>query len=182
MKMKLTFLIALLIFVAGSATDLRSTEGHYNQHFVGRSFVVTFSRYHRSTPTQSQTMIQLVNSRRQSLIRRIGRDGRDIEHFLPAFAPGSWEAWSDRAAYLRSAHVTRTEQIVGLTAYVFRQDIGGQMLERWYAPETGPIPLKEILQIENGDALITEATSLEFREISAEELEPQASLVVNSPQ
>jgi hypothetical protein len=56
------------------------------------------------------------------------------------------------------------------------------MLERWYAPETGPIPLKEILQIENGDALITEATSLEFREISAEELEPQASLVVNSPQ
>jgi len=47
------------------------------------------------------------------------------------------------------------------------------MLESWYAPETGAVPLKQILEIENGDALVTEAISLEFREVSdKEELAP----------
>lgn len=172
MKMKLAFLVAALIFVAGSVTYLRSTETP-NQPSVGSSFVVMFSRYRRSTPTQKQTIIQLVNAQGRSLVRRIKHDGRDLEHVVHQYAPKAWAASLDRAAFQRSTYVTHTEQFLGLTAYVFRQDVGGQMLESWYAPETGAVPLKQILEIENGDALVTEAISLEFREVSdKEELAP----------
>ena len=180
MKTKLAFLVAALIFVAGSVTYLRSTETP-NQPSVGRSFVVTFSHYRRSTPTQRQTIIQLVNAQQgRSLVRRINRDGRDVEHVVHQYAPKAWAASLDRAAFQRSTYVTHTEQFLGLTVYVLRQDVGGQMLESWHAPETGAVPLKQILEIENGDALITEAISLEFREVSDQELAPQASLLWES--
>lgn len=172
MKTNHALLAAALVFAAGTTIYFQSAQGHSN-----KPFVVTFSRYRKSTPEKSHTMIQLVNSQGRSLIKRLSSDGREIEHFLPAFAPGHWQAWSDRAAYLRSAYVTRTEQIRGYTAYVFKQDVGGQMLERWYAPETGPVPLKEIVELENGDALVTEAINIEFREVSDKEIEPQTSLI-----
>lgn len=172
MKAKL-LLAAALVFVVGGVIYIQSAQGHSN-----KPFVVAFSRYRKSTPEISQKMIQLVNSRGKSLIKRISRDGREIEHFVPQFPPGGW---ADRAAYLRSAYVIRTDQILGYTVYVFRQDVGGQVKEEWYAPETGPVPLKQIIETVGGETLVTEATNIEFREISDEEVEPQLSLIVNYP-
>jgi hypothetical protein len=182
MKTKLALLASALVFVAGTTVYLQSVEGRlvYSQSVEKHSnkpFVVIFSRYRERTPEKSETIIQLVNSRGKSLIRRLSSDGREIEHFVPAFAPGDWQAWSDRAAYLRSAHVIRTEQILGLTAYVFRQDLGGQTGEWWYTAETGPIALKQIIETVGADTIVTEAINIEFREVSDKELEPQSSLV-----
>jgi hypothetical protein len=173
-KTKRALLAAALVFVVGGIIYLRSAQGHFN-----KPFVVTFSRYHKSTPSQSQTIIQLMNSRGKSLIKRIGRDGREVEHFVPQFPVGGW---ADRAAYLESAYVIRVDQILGYTVYVFRQDVGGQVKEEWFAPETGPIALKQIIETPGADTLVTEATNIEFREVSDDEVEPQRSLIVHYPE
>jgi len=169
MKTNRAILAAALVFVVGGIIYLQSAQRHFN-----KPFVVMFSHYRERTPEKSETMIQLVNSRGKSLIRRIGPDGRDVQHLVPAYPPGGW---ADRAAYLRSTHVIRTEQILGLTAYVFREDVGGQVLEEWFAPETGPVPLKTIIETVGADTIIIEAFNIEFREVSDHEVEPQPSLV-----
>lgn len=182
MKTKLALLASALVFVAGAAIYLPSVEGRlvYSQSvekYSNKPFVIIFSRYRERTPEKSETMIQLVNSRGKSLVRRIGRDGRDFEHFVPQFATGRWQDFTS-PDYLRSTkNHTRTEQILGLTAYVFRQDLGGQTGEWWYAPETGPVALKEIIETPGADTIVTEAINIEFREVSDEEVEPQTSLV-----
>lgn len=182
MKTKCAFLIAVLIFVAGSATYLRSAAGHDDQSFIDSPFVITYSRFRRSAPTERRTMVRLVNSRGRSLLKSIGRDGRDLRHTVQQYIRNDWKGWADREGYERSTHVIRKEQFLGITAYVLRQDVGnGEVLEFWHAPETGLVPLKEIVEYDNGDALVTEATSLEFREVSDEELAPQASLLWEFP-
>lgn len=174
-------LASALVFAAGTAIYVQSVEGRlvYSQSvekYSNKPFVVIFSRYRERTPEKSETMIQLVNSRGKSLIRRLSSDGREIEHFVPQFAPGDWKA-PDPAAYLRATYFTRTDQILGLTAYVFRQDLGGQTGEWWYAAETGPVALKQIIETVGADTIVTEAINIEFREVSDKELEPQSSLV-----
>jgi hypothetical protein len=181
MKTKLALLASALVVAAGATVYLQSVEGRlvYSQSvekYSNKPFVVIFSRYRERTPEKSETIIQLVNSRGKSLIRRIGRDGRDLEHFVPQFSPGDWKA-PDPAAYLRATYFTRTDQILGLTAYVFRQDLGGQMGEWWYAAETGPVALKQIIETPGADTIVTEAINIEFREVSDHEVEPQPSLV-----
>lgn len=183
MNIKFTFLVAILIFIAGLSTYFFSAQVNYNQRFINAPFVITYSRYRKSDPTKTAKIVQFVNSRGASLSKLTGQDGRDLQHMVNQYDDEDWKAWADREAYLKSTKVTRTEQIHGITAYIFRQDFGeGRILETWYAPETGPIPVKEILEKENGDAFITEAIGIEFREISDEELLPEANLLVNFTQ
>lgn len=183
--MKLAFLTAALILIGGTLIYLQSVKAVQSAEIhLNSPYVLTSSRYRKNTPAKSETTILMVNSRGESLLRRIGRDGSDVEHFVQRFSAAEWKGWSGgKERYERSAHVIRKEQIVGLTAYVYRQAIGsGQILERWYSPETGPIPLKEILESSDADALITEATSIEFREVSDEEMKPQDNLSRDYPQ
>jgi len=182
MNTKFTFLVAILIFIAGLSTYFFSAQVNYNQRFINAPFIITNSRYRKSDPTKKAAIVQLVNSRGASLSKLIGQDGRHLQHMVIQYDHDDWKGWSDQEAYLRSTKVTRTEQIHGITAYIYRQNFGeGQILETWYAPETGPIPLKEILEKENGDAVITEAINIEFREVSDAELVPDASLLVSFP-
>jgi hypothetical protein len=179
MKTKLALLAATLVFVAGTIIYSYSALRHDKKPLVVKPFVVTFSRYHKSNPAQSEMIIQLTNSRGKSLIKRIGRDGREVEHFVPQFPVGGW---ADRAAYLESPYVIRTDQILGYTVYVFRADVGGQVKEEWFAPETGPVSLKLIIETPGADTLLVEATNIEFREVSDDEVEPQRSLIVHYPE
>lgn len=58
----------------------------------------------------------------------------------------------------------RTEQILGITAYVFRihTDDGALIKEIWLSPETDPLPLKEISYRSDGSQNVIEATSIEY--------------------
>jgi hypothetical protein len=180
MRAKIAILGALLVFVAGLGVYVKSSEKPNPEAFVKSPFRITYHRYRQSDLSKRDTIIEVVNSRGAVLGRRF-RDGREIQNVTDQYDQAFWNAWAgDREGYLRSPHVIRTEQIVGLTAYVFRQDIGnGQTVETWRAPETGPIFLKQIVESAGGDTLVTEAVSLEFREVSDAELVPQPNLIAH---
>lgn len=183
MKTKYILPIAVLIFMVGGFTYFFSAQASSDQSFINKPFVITYLRYRKSNPTKKATIVKLVSSQGASLSKLIGQNGRDLEHLAIQYDQDDWKGWSDREAYLRSTKVVRTEQIHGITAYIYRQDIGdGGIIETWYAPETGPIPIKEILERENGDAIITEAINIEFREVSGVELVPDANLLERFPE
>lgn len=182
MKTKYALLAGALIFAVGSATYLRSTEGRGGKPFVASPFVITYTRYRQDAPEERRTTIRLVNSHGRSLAKGVRRDGTEERHVVQQYQSDEWASWADRRYYERSTKVVRKEQFLGVTAYVYRQDIGdGQTLEFWHAPETGPVPLKQIVESADGDVQITEAASLEFREVSDEELEPRPDLLWEPP-
>jgi len=63
----------------------------------------------------------------------------------------------------------REETICGLTAYVHRVEDSNGVVERWFAPETGSIALKTILGWE-GEQIIVEAISVQFRDVTEDEI------------
>ncbi|CAN5178005.1 hypothetical protein BH18ACI2_BH18ACI2_23910 [soil metagenome] len=71
----------------------------------------------------------------------------------------------------------RTEQILGITAYVFRinDDDGMLIKELWFAPETDPLPLKEILYRDDGSQHVVEATSVKYDNVG--EVRPMGYMV-----
>lgn len=82
------------------------------------------------------------------------------------------------AKQLRAApQFVRTEEILGITAYVHRllsDDNGELQAEKYYAPETGAIPLKTILYGDGGKArLVDEPMSIAFGEPDAALLKEQ---------
>lgn len=142
--------------------------------------MITYSRYRQSNPTKKFTIVKLVSSQGASLSKLIGQDGRDLDHMVVQYDQDDWKKWSNREGYLQSTKVVRTEQIHGITAYIYRQDVEENgIIETWYAPETGPILIKQILEKKNGDAIITEAVNIEFREVSGVELVPDANLLTS---
>jgi hypothetical protein len=180
MKTKYIFPVAILIFMVGGFTYFFSVQASYDQNSINKPFVITYSRYRQSNPNKKFTIVKLVSSQGTSLSKLIGQDGRDLEHMAIQYDQDDWKKWSNREDYLQSTKVVRTEQIHGITAYIYRQEIGENgVIETWYAPETGPIPIKEILEKKNGDAVITEAINIEFREVSGVELMPDANLLVD---
>lgn len=58
----------------------------------------------------------------------------------------------------------RTEQLLGLTAYVFQiyAEKGVLVKELWFSPETDPLTLKEISFRDDGSQSIVEATTVEY--------------------
>lgn len=183
MNTKYMFLVAILIFMVGGLTYFFSAQVNYNQRSINAPMVITYSRYRKSDPTKKATIIKFVNSQGASLTKLIGQDERDLQHFVSQYDQADWKVWSDREAYLQSTKVIRTEQIHGITAYIYRQELGEEgIIEMWHSPETGSIPIKEIIEKKNGDAIITEAIDIDFREVSDEELIPEANLLVSFPE
>lgn len=88
------------------------------------------------------------------------------------YSPEMWLVFSSAELLQSSSTFVRQDEICGLKAYVLRyNNLQPQVIESWHAPETGPIPLKTVIETGDGRRLISEATKIEFREVLNEELE-----------
>lgn len=70
---------------------------------------------------------------------------------------------------LNSPQVVRTEEVVGLKTYVLRDANRDNIVESYYAVQTGVTPLKQVIIKDGKTAFVLEALNVEFRELSADE-------------
>jgi hypothetical protein len=165
------------VLVGGLATFLISAKSSHN-HSI-EPFVLTHSRYWKSSPEKKTQIVRIVNSEGKSLEKLLAPNGDDFKHAVVQHDP---KDFSDRHTYVDSENFDRVEQLHGLTVYVFRQPIGeGEVIETWLSPKTGRIPLKQIIEKPNGDANITEVVSLEFKEVSDKDIAMRPELLVDLP-
>lgn len=91
-----------------------------------------------------------------------------------ASLPGKFDLHAPRPAkeLLSLPQFNRTEQLLGITGYVIRMEQEGQIVgEIYFAPETDPLPLKDVSFEPDGTQHILEATSVEFGK--AGEIKPE---------
>lgn len=177
MKVKYLFPVAFVIFVGGLVTFLVSATSR-PLGTTKAPFVITHVRYWKSAPEKKTVIVRLVNESGDSFEKMLARDGTDyrqtqVHYDLTPPNPAEFTA---------SEFFVRTENIFGLTAYVFRQPLDdGEVIETWRSLETGPVALKQIIEKPDGGAFVQETTSLEFRPISAKEVEPNPELLIEFP-
>jgi hypothetical protein len=175
-KIKYFFPVAILIFVFGLVTFLTSANNH---HGPIESFQLTHVRYWKSNPEKRTVIVRIVNSQGKSLEKMLASDGSD---FKQALVEHDLSDFSDNRADTKSEYFVRTEQLFGLTAYVYRYKVGdGVVVERWLSTKTGFIPLKQIIEEPNGEVNITETANLEFREVSDKEIEANPDILIELP-
>lgn len=177
MKSKIVTLLPALVFVIGLVTYVgASMEKTINP------FVATFSYYKvDGDPSTSQVWIEKVTStgkcqtiRYRSVdgeLKPLSEDSIFQKWAMPEYPPDMWRSFSS-AKFLRThPEFVRQEQICGLKVYVHRTQSDRDTVERWYAPETGPIPLKTVVDLGDEGIRVAEATRVEFREVTESELQ-----------
>lgn len=181
MKSKIAVLLSILVFLIGLSVYVTSTRSAADTLTI-KPFVVTYSYYKEggdaskarvitekvsATGKSKTTQYQLVNGEKQV----IAETGMDSELSVNHYAPETWLEFSSAELLQSSSAFVRQDEICGFRVYVLRHS-GSEprMVEFWYAPETGAVPLKTVTETGDGRRLITEATKVEFREVFDEEL------------
>jgi TonB family protein len=166
---KIVLSLALLLIVA---PGLRESAAQNNQSYPAFTL---HSRVTLYAPNGSSLSVSekvfYAGSSGYSRVVQTETDGKVKQSFNRPAPPPSGKQ-------LRSApQFVRTEEILGITAYVHRilnKNNGELQAEKYYAPETGAIPLKTILYGEGGKArLVDEPVSISFGEPDAALLKEQ---------
>lgn len=181
MRRRLSALLVIVIFIGGVLAYVltRPVDGTTGT-FSGPPFVITYTHYKVSSPERTRIATTAVNSAGFALSTMYREDGEALHQAAEQYSSERWAAWTDQNAYSRSKHVVRTEEILGLTAYFYSNDVGeGRTIETGYAPETGPILLKQVVKYATGETEITQATKLELREITEWESSTRSDLLLN---
>lgn len=93
-----------------------------------------------------------------------------VQYVGRAYSRNLWQSFHS-AEFLRNhKQFVGTATQAALEAYRFRLEEEGGYVERWFAPETGPYPLKQIVYSGNGNYHITAAVNVQFRSVSADEV------------
>ena len=177
MKVKYVLPLAIFVFLAGLTTFFVSAANRHGHEI--ESFVLIHERYWRSAPKKKTTIVRIVNDEGRSLEKMLDSDGNDLKHAVIKRDPVHF---SSEHSYTTSQYFDRTESIFGLTAYVFRQPLeDGEVIETWLSPKTGTVPLRQIIEKPNGDAHITDTTSIEFRKVADSEIEADPQKLIALP-
>lgn len=177
MKIRYAFPLAFVVFLVGFVTFYVSVTSHSTSHSIS-PFVITHARYWKSAPEKRQIIVRSVNDKGKSFEKLLAPDGSDLKHALVEY---DWHS-IDPDVLIKSEYFDRIEKFHGLTAYVLRQRLDdAEIIETWRSRETGPIVLKQIIEKSTGDAIITEAVSIEFRKVSDEEMVPRSELLIELP-
>ena len=169
-----------LVFVTGLTIYVRALNNR-----VTEPFVVTY-RYYRTNgdPSRHQVLLTKVSSRGYVKTSRYASANGEISPIpettdsssdwtRPNYPSEPWVKFRE-PEFLMSRPGTsfvRRDEICGLPAYVTRLQQGGDDIEFWHSPRTGPIILKAITHLGDEGDLIMEATNVEFREVSDNEVQ-----------
>lgn len=75
---------------------------------------------------------------------------------ITAFDQGTTDNFSNAAWLIAHEDYNRTESFLGFTCYVHRFSIGTDVVERWYAPQIGPMALKTVVKDSSGNEIVAQ--------------------------
>jgi hypothetical protein len=110
------------------------------------------------------------------------RPGASAREFVSHYSLERDKAFRSSSFLESHPQFVRRDEILGLSAYVFRTGDKDTYMEEYYAPEYGASLLKRVMY-QNGEQDIIEAIKVEFREVSDEEASlPDLPLQFNKAQ
>jgi hypothetical protein len=182
MKSKLAVIMSALVFIAGLTIYIKAAREERQR--VTAPFVITYSYYKvGGNPATNQVIIQKVAASGNSRIFRyhtlngvlteLPMDDTDLQHARLKYTREMWKQYASTEALKNHPEYSREDEFMGRRVYVTKfvpepnQNL--PTVEKWYAPEFGPISLKRVY-VEDDKVLVAEATNIEFKEVSEEEV------------
>ena len=182
-------IVAVVVFAVGSSLFINAAIT--NQTRPQKSFVITYkvSRLEtNSTPVVEEIRVQTVKATgeyklttyylasgkmrdyvaTQDSVYEIKSDS--LQYFGKALPPELRKNFQSMAFLKSHPNFSRVESVCGLTTYVLHTQDGDEWIEGYSATETGNIPLKTVLYHGNGSYTAIEAISVQFRDVSDDEV------------
>lgn len=181
MKSKIVVLLSILVFAVGLSIYVSTTRSSANTLTV-KPFVVTYSYHKEGTDaSKGRIIIEKVNALGKSKTTQyqqvsgetqlIPETGVDSELSIIQYSPEMWSQFSSAQLLQSNSAFVGQGEICGFKTYIHRYNgTEPRTVESWYAPETGAVPLKTVIETGDGRRLVTEATKVEFREVIDGEL------------
>lgn len=177
MRIRLAVPASILVFVVGATVYVSARKDNEI-----KPFVATFSYYRlNGTPSSPQVWVIKVASTGKSKTLRYNSVDGHLQQLpedpafpnwsMPEFSQEMWRDFSSPGFLQAHPEFVGEDQICGLKVFVHKVKPGLDAVERWYSPETGPIALKTVVDLGDEGWLVAEATNVQFRAVSEEELQ-----------
>ncbi|MEK6410389.1 MAG: hypothetical protein AABN34_25995 [Acidobacteriota bacterium] len=93
--------------------------------------------------------------------------GKNSLEFTGLASPAEQEqAFRSEAFHKSHPEFARMDSVVGLPTYVHLAERNGTRVETYFATETGRTPLKTVVRTSDGSQMVTEALSVQFRDVA----------------
>ena len=186
---QLSKIVAVLVFAVGLVLFIQS--GIATQAKASKSFVVTYKvsnieadakpvveeirvKSVKATGEYKQTFYYLQSGRTaeyvatQDSVYEVKTDS--LQYFGKALSPELNNNFRSPAFLKNHPNFSREEKICDLTTYVLHTQDGDAWIESYSAIETGNTPLETVLYHGNGGYTVIEAVSVQFRDVSDDEV------------
>lgn len=170
---KSTLIISFVIFFMGLAMFL--AQPNSAKSLVRDTFVINYIYYVEGGDPETNLlwMTKVSHSGKVKTERRTVK-GVEIEPKYTEYTETLWRKCQQPkflAIDADSGEVREKTTMLGLETYIWREEANGIVVTRWFSPRTGPVPLKWRIDSPGQKTKIIEATSIDFRDVTENEVE-----------